>query len=41
MPAVTTSSESPPAPARPAAPAPGGTTEFLELLLGDAAAIEY
>jgi hypothetical protein len=41
MPVVTTSSESPPAPARPAAPAPGGTTEFLELLLGDAAAIEY
>jgi hypothetical protein len=40
MPVVTTS-ESPPAPARPAAPAPGGTTEFLELLLGDAAAIEY
>ncbi len=36
-----TTSESPPAPARSAAPAPGGTTEFLELLLGDAAAIEY
>ncbi|CCH90602.1 Transcriptional regulator, CdaR family [Modestobacter italicus] len=41
MPVVTTSSESPPGPARPPAAGPGGTTEFLELLLGDAAAIEY
>jgi hypothetical protein len=40
MPVVTTSSESPPVPRSPDA-GPVGTTEFLELILGDAAAIEY
>ena len=40
MPVVTTSPESPPVP-RSADGGPGGATEFLELILGDAAAIEY
>jgi hypothetical protein len=40
MPVVTTSSESPPVP-HAEDQGPGGTTEFLELILGDAAAIEY
>lgn len=38
MPVVTTSSDSP---STTPGPAVGGTAEFLELLLGDAAAIEY
>ena len=41
MPVVTPPSDSPPASPRSPDPGPGGTAEFLELLLGEAAAIEY
>jgi hypothetical protein len=41
MPGVTTTSDPAPLSLRSATAPPGGTAEFLELLLGDAAAIEY